>query len=437
MEKIDQLIHAAALITCEDNNQILADHAIAVKDGKILAILPSKAAEQTYQCDNISRFDSHVVLPGFINCHTHLAMNVFRGLADDLKLMDWLNNHIWPAEAEWVSPEMVYDGSRMAMAEMIRCGTVCFNDMYFFLNETATAATEAGMRANIGITVIDIPTPWAKTTDEYFEKGMVFHDQYQNHPLITPTLAPHSPYMVSLENLVRVNELAQKLNLKINIHLHEDPAEIAQSMKLYNQRPLERLQSIDMLSDRLIAVHMTQINEQDMQILAATLPNIVHCPESNMKLDSGQCPVQKMLSAGLNVSLATDGAASNNDLDMIGEMRSAAFLGKITADDPRAVNAETALKMATLYGARTLGLDHITGSLTPGKSADFIAINLDEIETQPLYHPISQIVYAASRHQVTDVWCQGKRLMKARELQTLDERELLTKAKTWRNKIKN
>ena len=437
MEKIDQLIHANTLITCEDNNQILTDHAIAVKDGKILAILPSKSAAEKYECANISHFNSHVILPGFINCHTHLAMNVFRGLADDLNLMDWLNNHIWPAEAEWVSPEMVYDGSQMAMAEMIRCGTTCFNDMYFFLHETATAAIEAGLRANIGITIIDIPTPWAKTTDEYFSKGRTFYDKYQKHPLVTPTMAPHSPYMVSLENLIRVNELAQELDLKINIHLHEDPAEIEQSMKLYNQRPLERLQAINMISDRLIAVHMTQINQADMNILSATRPNIVHCPESNMKLNSGQCPVQQLLNAGLNVSLATDGAASNNDLDMVGEMRSAALLGKITADDPRAANAETVLKMATLYGARTLGLDQVTGSLTPGKSADFIAINLDEIETQPLYHPISQIVYAASRHQVTDVWCAGKRLLKARELQTLDERELLNKAKTWRKKIKN
>lgn len=437
MQQADQLIHAATLITCEEENQILKDHALVIKDGKILDILPSSQVDKIYECKQVTHLTSHVVTPGFINTHTHLAMNLLRGLADDLNLMDWLNNHVWPAEAKWVSSEFVYDASQLAMAELIRSGTTCFNDMYYFLQETATAAIEAGVRGSIGMTVIDFPTSWAKTTDEYFAKGLEFYQQYKNHPFIRPTFAPHSTYMVSIENLQRVNELANELNVKINIHLQEDPAEIEKSMKAFNKRPLARLQEIGMVSDRLIAVHMTQINDADMKILTATRPNIVHCPESNMKLCSGQSPVQQFLAAGLNVSLATDGAVSNNDLDMIGEMRTAAFLGKITANDPRATNAETVLKMATLHGARTLGIDHLTGSLTKGKSADFIAIHLDEIETQPLYHPISQVVYAASRHQVTDVWCAGKRLLKSRELQTLDERELLTKAKTWRKKIKN
>lgn len=390
-----------------------------------------------FEAAETTTFSSHALTPGFINSHTHLAMNVFRGLADDLELMDWLNNHIWPAEGQWVSEEMVYDSSLLAMGEMIRCGTICFNDMYFFLNATAKAAELSGVRANIGMTVIDVPTAWAKTPDEYFAKAIEFYQQYKNNPRVRPTLAPHSTYMVSIENLARVNELANEYDLKINIHLQEAPSEIAQSMKLHNKRPLQRLHDIGMVSPRLIAVHMTQINDDDMKILQATHPSLVHCPESNMKLNSGASPVQKLLDAGLNVALATDGAASNNDLDMIGEMRSAALYGKVVANDPRAVNAETALKMATLHGARALGLDHLTGSLTRGKSADFIAINLDEIETQPLYHPISQIVYAASRHQVTDVWAAGKRLLKNRELQTLDEKELLAKAKTWRNKIKN
>ncbi len=437
MEKIDQLIHAKWIVTCEDQNQVLEDHAIAVKDGKIHAILPSKDADAQFESELTSHFATHAITPGFINSHTHLAMNVFRGLADDLELMDWLNNHIWPAEGQWVSHDMVYDASLLAMGEMIRCGTICFNDMYFFLNATADAAEQAGVRANIGMTVIDVPTAWAKTTDEYFAKAIEFYQQYKNNPRVTPTLAPHSTYTVSIENLARVNELANEYDLKINIHLQEAPSEIAQSMEKYNKRPLQRLHDIGMVSPRLIAVHMTQINDDDMKIIQATRPSIVHCPESNMKLNSGSSPVQKLLNAGIIVALATDGAASNNDLDMIGEMRTAAFLGKMTANDPRALNAETALKMATLHGARALGIDHLTGSLTKGKAADFIAINLEEIETQPLYHPVSQIVYAASRHQVTDVWAAGKRLLKNRELQTLDETELLAKAKTWRKKIKN
>ncbi len=435
MEQVDQLIHAATIITCEDNNQVLQDHAIAVKDGKIHAILPSSLADKTYQSTNVTRLPHHVVTPGFINTHTHLAMNVLRGLADDLNLMDWLHNHIWPAEAKWLSPEFVYDSSKLAMAELIRCGTTCFNDMYFYIEETAKAALEAGVRGCIGMSVIDIPTPWAKTTDDYFARGLEFYQQYKDNAFIKPTIAPHSTYMVSLENLQRVNTVANEYHLRINIHLQEDPAELEKAIKTFKMRPLERLNEIGMVSDRLMAIHMTQISESDMEILLAKKPNIVHCPESNMKICSGQCPVQKLLSSGINVSLATDGAVSNNDLDMIGEMRSAALLGKITANDPRATSAETVLKMATINGARTLGIDHITGSLTKGKSADFIAINMDEIETQPLYHPVSQIVYATSRQQVSDVWCAGRRLLKDRELQTLDEKALLATAKAWRNKI--
>ncbi|HTM63972.1 MAG TPA: TRZ/ATZ family hydrolase [Gammaproteobacteria bacterium] len=435
MEKIDQLIHAKWIITCEDNNQILEDHAIAVKNGKIHSIVPGKDAEKKFDCTSTSTYSSHAIIPGLINSHTHLAMNVFRGLADDLELMDWLNNYIWPAEGKWVNQEMVSDASLMAMGEMIRCGTICFNDMYFFLDATAQAAERAGVRAHIGMTVIDVPTAWAKTTDEYFAKAIEFYQKYKNNPRVTPTLAPHSTYTVSIENLARVNELANEYDLKINIHLQESPSEIAMSMERHNERPLKRLNDIGMVSPRLIAVHMTQINDEDMAILKAKKPSLVHCPESNMKLNSGLSPVQKLLDAGINVALATDGAASNNDLDMIGEMRSAALLGKIIASDPKAISAETALKMATIHGARTLGIDDRTGSITPGKDADFIAIHLDEIETQPLYHPISQIVYASTRHQVTDVWAAGKHLLKNRELQTLDEKELIDKAKAWKRKI--
>lgn len=435
MEKIDQLIHAKWVITCEDNNRILEDHALAIKDGKIVAILPSTQADSTYSATSVTKLPTHAVTPGFINSHTHIPMNLLRGLADDLELMDWLNNYIWPAEGKWVSDEMVYDGSLLAMGEMIRCGTIAFNDMYFFMGASARAAEVSGMRAHIGMTLIDFPTVWAKTPEEYFAKAIDFYQQYKNHPLVTPTVAPHSTYTVSLDNLRKAKELAEEYDLRINIHLQEGAIEVAQSMANHQKRPLQRLHDIGMVSPRLIAVHMTEINDDDMKILAATKPNLVHCPESNMKLNSGASPAHKVLNAGVNVSLGTDGAASNNDLDMISEMRTAAFLGKITANDPKALNAETVLKMATINGAKTLGIDKVTGSLLVGKSADCIAINLEEIETQPYYHPLSSIVYAASRQQVTDVWVKGKQLLKNRELQTLDEKELLEKAKTWRNKI--
>ena len=437
MEKIDHLIHAKWIITCEENNAILDHHALAIKNGKILAILPSKTAAETYQAKEQHHYDSHAVLPGFINSHTHISMNAFRGLADDLELMDWLNNYIWPAEGKWVSEDMVHDASLMAMGEMIRCGTTCFNDMYFFLDATAKAATLTGIRAHIGMTIIDVPTAWAKTTDEYFEKSLAFYQQYRDNPLVTPTLAPHSTYTVSEESLRKVKALSDEYDLKINIHLQESPSEIQQSMEKYQKRPLQRLHHLGMVNPRLIAIHMTQLNDQDMDILQAQQPTLVHCPESNMKLASGISPIEKLHTLGIIVALGTDGAASNNDLDMISEMRSAALLGKVSTGNPRAVSAEHALKMATLHGAKALGIDHLTGSLTVGKAADLIAIDLNQIETQPLYHPISQIVYAASRNQVTDVWAAGKQLLKNRQLTTLDEKELLTKAENWRKKIKN
>jgi 5-methylthioadenosine/S-adenosylhomocysteine deaminase len=437
MEKIDHLICAKWVITCEEENRVLEDHALALRDNKILDILPRLDAQQKYVANTIHDYDNHVVMPGFINSHTHLAMNLFRGLADDLELMDWLNNYIWPAEGKWVSDELVYDGSLLAMAEMIRGGTIAFNDMYFFLDATAKAAERAGMRAHIGMTIIDVPTAWAKTTEEYFAKAIAFYEQYKHHPLVTPTLAPHSTYTVSIENLEKVKRLADDYHLKTNIHLQEAPIEITQSMAKYHQRPLQRLHEIGLVSPDLIAIHMTQINEEDLAILQQTKPNIVHCPESNMKLVSGSCPVEMLTQHGINVALGTDGAASNNDLDMFGEMRSAAFLGKVTANNPKAVPAEAALKMATLNGAKALGIDSFSGSLAIGKAADFIAINLDCIETQPVYHPLSQIVYATPRTQVTDVWIAGKQVLKNRELTTIDEKELLKKAEMWRKKIKN
>jgi 5-methylthioadenosine/S-adenosylhomocysteine deaminase len=362
-------------------------------------------------------------------------MNYFRGLADDLSLMNWLNNHIWPAEKKWVSREFVRDASFFAIAEMIRSGTTCFNDMYFFLKETAAAADIAGIRAHIGMTVIEFPTSWAGTTDEYFARGEEFFAEYQNHPLITPTLAPHAPYTVSNESLLRIKEFSQQHQLKINIHLHESVEEINGSMLEFKQRPIQRLNDLGLLTPDLIAIHMTQINADDMNILAQTKPQIVQCPESNMKLANGACPVTQLQTAGLNIALGTDGAASNNDLNMLGEMRTAAFLAKFTDKNPESLSAELALRMGTLNGARALGISHLTGALVKDRAADFAVVNLAEIETMPVYNPISQIVYAASRQQVTDVWVAGKQLLKNRQLTTLDEKELISKATYWSNKI--
>lgn len=437
MEKIDTLIHAKWLITCEDKNQILENHALVIKDGKIHAIIASEDAKQHYEAKHVEYYNTHAVMPGFINAHTHVGMNLFKGLADDLPLMTWLTEHIWPAERQWVSDEFVYDASMLAMAEMIRCGTTTFNDMYFFLQATAKAAITAGLRAHIGITVIDFPTAWAANVDEYFAKGLAFYEEYKNHPRITATLAPQGTYTVKLKELEKIKTLSDQYNLRVNIHSQEAPSDVEGAIKLNGMRPLECLDKVGLVNDRLMAIHMTQLNDWDMALLAEKKPHIVHCPESNMKLASGICPIDKLGKMGVNVALGTDGAASNNDLDMLSEMRSAAFLAKLSTLNPEALPAAAALKLATLQGARALGIEKQTGSLTVGKDADFIAVQLDAIETQPLYHPEAHIVYAAGRDQISDVWAAGKQLLKNRKLLTLDEEALINTAKKWRKKLKN
>jgi 5-methylthioadenosine/S-adenosylhomocysteine deaminase len=433
---MDQIIHAKWLFTGEATTPLLENHALVIQNGVIQAILPNQLAAERYPGTHQAHYATHLVMPGLINSHTHIAMNLLRGLADDLALMDWLNHHIWPAEKAWVSDTFVRDASELAIAEMIRSGTTCFNDMYFFLPATAEVAERAGIRASIGITVIGFPTAWAQDATDYINKGMAFYEQYKNHPRITTTFAPHSIYTVDEPTLAKIGELAEQYNLKINMHVQETATEVEQSLAQFKLRPLQRLDNLGLVSPRLIAVHMTQLNAEDLEIIAAKKPNIVHCPESNMKLASGACPVDVLQQLSINVALGTDGAASNNDLNMLGEMRSAAFLAKLVSRNPAALPTQNVLQMATLNGAKALGIDHITGSLAIGKSADFIAINLDEIETLPTYHPAATVLYAASRNQVTDVWVAGKQLMKNRELLTLNEAEIKAKAHHWQQKIK-
>ena len=436
MTNVDQLIAAKWIVTCNLQDAILEDHTIVVKDGNIIDLLPTHRVNSTYQSSNQQTFPQHAIFPGFINAHTHLAMNLFRGLADDLDLMDWLNYHIWPAEKAWVSEDMVYDGTKLAMAEMIRCGSTMCNDMFFFPEQTARVADECGLRAHIGMTVIDVPTAWSASSEECFQKGKVFFEQYRNHDRITPTFAPHSTYMVSMENLTRIKTLSDQYQVKTNIHLQEDNNEVQQVIAKTGKRPIELLQAVDLLSPNLLAIHMTQVTASDLDLLQRFKPQVVNCPESNMKLASGICPVTDMQALGVNIALGTDSAASNNDLNMINEMRSAAFVGKVSTRDPKATSAKDVLRMATINGAKALGVDHLCGSIEVGKSADFIACDFATIETQPLYNPISQLVYAGSREQVTDVWVAGRQLLKSRQLQTIDEKECISKAQEWRNKIK-
>jgi len=329
----------------------------------------------------------------------------------------------------------VHDGSLLACAEMIKSGTTCFNDMYFFPDETARAAEHAGIRAVVGLIVLDFPTAWAQDADEYLQKGISLHDQLSSNSLIHTAFAPHAPYTVSDEPLTRVATYAEELDIPIHIHLHETAFEVQDSVDKFGLRPIERLQKLELLSPRLLSVHMTQLEKEEIKLLADTGVHVVHCPESNLKLASGFCPVQALLDAGVNVALGTDSAASNNDLDMAGEMRSAALLGKAVSGNASAVPAMQALQMATLNGARALGLEQETGSLIPGKAADMIAIDLSGVDTQPVYHPESQLVYAAGRHCIRDVWVAGRQLLRDGELTTLNPSAILERAQSWKQKL--
>ena len=432
---IDTLIHARWIIPVEPAGTVLEQHALAVNDGRIIDILDSSRADEHYSATSVVHLDGHALLPGLINTHGHASMTLMRGLADDLPMMTWLHNHVWPTEQKWVSADFVYDGSLLACAEMLRGGVTCFNDMYFFPEETVRAVEQAGMRATIGLIVVDFPSAWAQDADDYLNKGIELHDQLHNNTLITTAFAPHAPYSVSDAPLQRIAMLAEELDIPVHMHVHETADEVQQAVEKNGKRPLQRLDDLGLLSPRLLAVHMTQLNNDEIKRCAETGVHVVHCPESNLKLASGFCPVHELDKAGINVALGTDGAASNNDLNMFGEMRTAALLGKGIAADASAVPAEQVLRMATINAARSLGLDEHIGSLQAGKAADFIAVQLDGIETEPVYNPVSQLVYATGRDKVTDVWVAGKHLLKDRILTTLETEEILAKTREWRNRI--
>ena len=437
MKNIDTLIHCRWLLPVNPNDDLLTSHSLAIDDGRIIDILETDQAKQQYQAGIENDCDQHIVIPGLINAHTHAAMSLFRGLADDLHLMDWLNHHIWPAEQKWVHEDFVQDGTELAMAEMLRSGTTCFNDMYFFPDVTARLARDVGMRACVGLIALDFPTVWADNANEYIDKGLQLHDKFRSDSLIHTPFAPHAPYTVSDEPLQRLRVLADEMDLPIHMHLHETAHEVDEAVEKTGQRPIARLHELGMISPNLVAVHMTQLNDDEIILLAESGSHIVHCPESNMKLASGFCEVQKCLDAGINVALGADSAASNNDLDMLAEMRSAALIGKAVAKDAAAMQASQVLRMATINGAKALGLDEHTGSLEVGKFADITAINVDALETLPMFNPLSHLIYSCGREQVSDVWVAGRHLLKDRALTTLDEQKILHKCRQWNDKIRH
>ena len=411
------------------------DLAVAVHDGRILAVVPAAEALVRFEPDARHERPSHVLLPGLVNAHTHAAMSLFRGLADDLPLEQWLSERIWPAEARWAGPEFVADGTRLAIAEMLTGGTTCFSDMYYFPDIVGEVARDCGMRAALGMIALEVPTVWAADADEYLRKGLEVHDRFRSEPLLTTTFAPHAPYTVADATLSRIRQLADELELPIHIHLHETRTEVATAVTETGLRPLARLEALGLVTPALIGVHATQLDDEEIELLAAANASIVHCPRSNMKLASGACPVGALLAAGVNVALGTDGAASNNRLDLWSELQAAALLGKLVAGDATAVPAAKALEMATLGGARALNLADEIGSLVAGKSADFVCVDLDDLALRPQLDPLSHLVYSASRHDVTDVWVAGQHLVADRELTRLDTAALAESAERWGRRI--
>ncbi|RZK38877.1 MAG: TRZ/ATZ family hydrolase, partial [Hymenobacter sp.] len=350
-------------------------------------------------------------------------------------LGDWLNNDIWPTEKQWVDENFVRDGAELAIAEMIKSGTTCFADMYFFPEQTAQAALDAKIRCQISFPIFDFPTNWGIGPADYFTKGLELRDAFRGNNLVRICFGPHAPYTVSDECLKKIAVLAQEMDAQIHIHLHETETEIEESIEKYGVRPIQRLMQLGLLSPLTQCVHMTQIDASDIEILQQSGAHVIHCPESNLKLASGFCPVDTLLTAGINVALGTDGAASNNDLDLFSELKTAALLAKAISKNAAALNAHTALRMATLNGAKALGIEDCVGSLQVGKQADITAINFSDIEMQPVYNPASHLVYTNVGHRVSHVWVNGKCLMENRELQTINERELVVKVREWQEKI--
>ncbi len=431
----DTRINARWLIPVEPFGVVLEHQAVILQGSRILAIVPQAEADQNYRTRETLDLNQHVVLPGLINLHGHTAMSLFRGLADDLPLMTWLNDHIWPAEGKFVSEQFVADGTRLAMAEMLRTGTTTFSDMYFFPEVTAQAAHDTGMRAQICFPLMDMPTVWGSGPEEYLRKGAGLIEQWQRDDYIMPAIGPHAPYTVSDGPLGAAVELAQQTGAAIQLHLHETAFEVAEAVKASGQRPLARMADLGVLGANTQCVHMTQIDESDLAHLKMTGAHVVHCPESNLKLASGFCPVQKLLDHDINVTIGTDGAASNNDLDLFGELKTAAMVAKTVAGDAAALSAHKALEMATLSGARALGRDQDIGSLVAGKLADLIAVDLSDPYLQPVYDPASHLVYSNHGRAVSHSWIHGVPQLQDGRLTRIDVPDLVLRVNEWRKQI--
>ena len=435
MQSVDLIIHARWIVPIRPRS-VLRDHALAVHGGHIRAIGPAEEIRARYTATHTTQLDHHVLMPGLVNAHTHAAMTLMRGLADDLPLRTWLHEHIWPVEGRFVSPEFVAMGTELAVVEMLRGGTTSFNDMYFFPEAAAEVAQRMGMRATIGHVIIDFPTAYAANADACLQAAADLLPRLRQMPLIRQSIAPHAPYTVGDAGLRGARDLAKVEDLPVHMHVHETACEVQEATDRDGMRPLARLARLGLLDQHFLAVHMTHLNDEDLAICRDSGLRVAHCPESNLKLASGMAAIAVLRQQGIGLAIGTDGAASNNDLDMLGELRTAALLAKGVSGDPTAFPAWEALEAATLGGAEAIGWGAETGSLEVGKAADCIAIDLDHPATFPVYDPVSQVVYCAGRDQVSHVWVNGNpRIVEGRSVDW-DTQDLFARARDWAQRIR-
>ncbi|WP_288376220.1 TRZ/ATZ family hydrolase [uncultured Pseudomonas sp.] len=430
---LDLLLAPRWLVPVEPAGVVLEGHALGIRDGLIAWIGPRERAPQALE---LRELPDCVLTPGLVNAHGHAAMTLFRGLADDLPLMTWLQEHIWPAEGRWVDEAFVRDGTDLAIAEQLKGGITCFADMYFFPREACDRVHRSGIRAQVAVPLLDFPIPGARSPDEALHLAIELFGDLRHHPRISVALGPHAPYTVNDQNLEKIRVIADQLDAPLHMHIHETAAEVERAVAEHGERPLARLARLGLLGPRLQAVHMTQISDDDLALLVESNTSVVHCPESNLKLASGFCPVERLWQAGVNVAVGTDGAASNNDLDLLGETRTAALLAKAVAGSATALDAHRALRMATLNGARALGLEASIGSLEAGKAADITAFDLSGLAQQPVHDPVSQLIYATGRDCVRHVWVAGHHLLDDGRLTQMDEAALIDTARTWGARIR-
>lgn len=436
MQHCDTLILAGWCIPVAPDNLVLTDHAVAINDGKIVDLLPAAEARQRYRPGVLVHRPDHILIPGFVNAHTHAAMTLLRGIADDMPLERWLSEAVWPIENRWVSAEMVRDGTRLAIAEMLLSGCTCFSDQYFFPEIVAETAVDLQMRAMVGTPVIEFPSAWADGAAECLSKAAdLVHDPYADHPLVSSCFAPHSTATVSDESFTELRVLADQLDTRIQIHLHESEQEIENELDKNGKRPIARLQDLGLVNASLMAVHAVHVTDDEIALFADAGVTVAHCPRSNLKLADGIAPIAAYKKAGVTVALGSDSAASNNVMDMLGEMRTAALLAKAKSQDASALPAAQALRMATLDGAEALGLADNIGSIEAGKWADLTCIDVRHVNSQPLYDPISQLVYTVQPQQVSDVWVAGKHQVDNGTLTHIDVDELLQRTSEWQHRI--